>query len=125
VDFQEADHRYAEIKRRQETGGLTQEEFDEQLKQLMVEDEEGRWWVKSRTTGEWHYHDGERWIKGTPPNYESPESAPQDARQDASAAYVSNWRAPEPFRLGVAVAYIAGITIIVMLLLLLLSAIVS
>jgi hypothetical protein len=75
VDFQEADRRYAEITRRQETGGLTQEEFDEELKQLMVQDEEGRWWAKSRTAGEWYYHDGTTWIKDTPPDYQSPQQA--------------------------------------------------
>jgi hypothetical protein len=70
VDFREVDRVYAELKQRQESGGLTQEEFDEELKQLMVQDEEGRWWVKSRKTGEWHYYDGTTWIKDTPPGYE-------------------------------------------------------
>jgi hypothetical protein len=69
VDFQEADQRYVEIKRRHEAGELAQEEFDEQLKQLMVQDEDGRWWAKSRRSGEWHYHDGNSWVRGTPPNY--------------------------------------------------------
>jgi hypothetical protein len=69
VDFQEADRRYVEIKRRHEAGELAQEEFEEQLKQLMVQDEEGRWWAKSRRSGEWHYHDGNRWVRETPPHY--------------------------------------------------------
>jgi hypothetical protein len=76
VDFREVDRVYAELKQRQESGDLTQEEFDEQLKQLMVQDEEGRWWVKSRRTGEWHYYDGTTWIKDTPPGYEPLESDP-------------------------------------------------
>jgi hypothetical protein len=42
VDFREADRRYVNIKCSYESGGLTQEELDEQLKQLMVQDEEGR-----------------------------------------------------------------------------------
>jgi hypothetical protein len=77
VDFQEAERRYAEIKRRHEAGSLTKEEFDKQLKELMVQDEEGRWWVKSRTTGEWHYHDGTAWIKDTPPGYEPLQATSQ------------------------------------------------
>jgi hypothetical protein len=75
VDFQEADRRYDEIKGRHQAGTLTDEEFDEQLKQLMVQDEEDRWWVKSRTTGEWHYYDGTNWIKDTPPHYEPIQAA--------------------------------------------------
>lgn len=78
MDFQEADRRYAEITRRKETGALTQEEFDEELKQLMVQDEEGRWWAKSRTAGEWYYHDGTAWVRDTPPGYEVPQAATAD-----------------------------------------------
>src|SRR5215212_5293683 len=44
----------------------------------MVEDEEGRWWAKSPTTGEWHYHDGTAWVKDTPPGYQAPQAAPED-----------------------------------------------
>jgi hypothetical protein len=67
--FEESDRRYVEIKRRYEAGTLTDEEFDEQLKQLMVQDQEGRWWSKTRITGDWYYHDGTAWIKDTPPVY--------------------------------------------------------
>jgi hypothetical protein len=77
MDFQEADRRYVDIKRSYESGGLTQEELDEQLKQLMLQDEEGRWWVKSRSDGEWHYHDGTAWVKGTPPGYQAPQDTPE------------------------------------------------
>ena len=78
MDFQEADRRYAEITQRQEAGDLTRVEFDEELKQLMVQDEEGRWWAKSRKTGEWHYHDGVAWVKDTPPGYQTPQATPKD-----------------------------------------------
>ena len=37
----------------------------------MVQDDEGRWWAKSRQTGQWHYYDGNTWIQGTPPGYQS------------------------------------------------------
>jgi TIR domain len=97
VNFQEADRRYAEIKRRHEAGTLTDKEFDEQLKELMVQDQEDRWWVKSRTTGEWHYHDGTAWIKDTPPGYEPIQAASRvpshsesvfiSYRRDESAGY--------------------------------------
>jgi hypothetical protein len=97
VDFHEADRRYAEIKRRHEAGTLTDKEFDEQLKELMVQDQEDHWWVKSRTTGEWHYYDGTAWIKDTPPGYEPLQAASRDPshsesvfinyRRDESAGY--------------------------------------
>jgi hypothetical protein len=76
VDFREVDRVYAELKQRHESGDLPQEEFDEQLKQLMVQDEEGRWWVKSRSAGEWYFHDGTDWIKDMPPGYEPLQGGP-------------------------------------------------
>jgi hypothetical protein len=97
VDFREADRRYAEIKRRHESSNLTDEEFDEQIKQLMVQGEDGRWWVKSRSTGDWHYYDGTAWIKDTPPGYEPIQAASRvpshservfiNYRRDESAGY--------------------------------------
>ena len=52
VNFQEADRRYAELKRQLDARSISPEEFDAQLRQLMVQDDEGRWWAKSRKTGE-------------------------------------------------------------------------
>jgi beta-lactam-binding protein with PASTA domain len=78
VDFQEADRRYEELKRQLDGGSISEEEFDEQLQRLMVQDESGRWWVKSRKGGEWHYHDGKSWVRGTPPGYSHPTSATLD-----------------------------------------------
>jgi hypothetical protein len=69
LDFEEVDRRYAKLKQLRQAGDTTEEEFDEQLKQLMVQDDEGRWWAKSRKNGEWHYHDGRSWVRGTPPGY--------------------------------------------------------
>jgi hypothetical protein len=72
VDFQEADRRYAELARQRDAGSISDEEFDAQRQQLMVQDDEGRWWAKSRETGDWHYHDGEGWVRSTPPGYQPP-----------------------------------------------------
>ena len=76
VNFQEADRRYIELKRQLDAGTISTEEFDAQLRQLMVQDQEGRWWAKSRKTGEWNYHDGSAWVRGTPPGYQQPPPMP-------------------------------------------------
>lgn len=67
MSVEEANRRYAGIRKRLDTGEIGPQEFDDELKQLMVRDEEGRWWAKSRSTGEWHYRDGASWVPGTPP----------------------------------------------------------
>jgi hypothetical protein len=76
IGFREADRRYAELKGQHEAGSISDEEFDAQLKQMMVQDDEDRWWSKSRNTGEWHYHDGSTWVRGTPPIYQQPRTLP-------------------------------------------------
>jgi hypothetical protein len=75
IDFREADRRFAETKRQFDAGSISDEEFDAQRRWLKVQDDEGRWWAKSRKTGEWNYHDGSAWVRGTPPGYQPPPSA--------------------------------------------------
>jgi len=70
MNFREADRRYAALKRQYDNGDLSDEEFSAQLKQMMLQDYEGRWWAKSRETGDWNYYDGNTWVRGTPPDYE-------------------------------------------------------
>src|SRR5215213_2651243 len=89
--FEEADRRYAELKRLHEAGEITEEEFDEQLKRSMVQDEGGRWWSKSRKSGEWHYNDGNAWVPGTPPDRQQSISGHKRGRPDVQHDY-----APEP-----------------------------
>jgi hypothetical protein len=91
IDFEEADRRYAELKQQRDAGALSEEEFDTQHRQLMVLDEEGRWWAKSRETGEWRYHNGNTWVPGTPPGYEgnNAEAATQTTDSAGSPAQAS------------------------------------
>ena len=94
IDFREADRRYAALNRQLDDGTISTEEFDAQRKQLMVQDEEGRWWAKSRKTGEWNYYDGSAWVRGVPPGYEpvaeelptesAPEPRPQPGQVEPS-----------------------------------------
>jgi hypothetical protein len=74
--FQEADRRYAELMRQRDAGSISDEEFDAQRRQLMVQDGEGRWWAKIGKSGEWHYRDGGTWARGTPPGYQEGGAEP-------------------------------------------------
>ena len=89
--FEEVDRRYAQLKLRHQAGEITQEEFDKQLKRSMVQDERGRWWSKSRKSGEWHYNDGNAWVPGTPPDRQQSISGYTRGRPDVQHDY-----APEP-----------------------------
>ena len=76
--FREADRRYAELKRQLDARSISDEDFEVERQRLMVLNE-GHWWAKSRETGDWHYHDGSAWVRGTPPGYQPP---PTDEASD-------------------------------------------
>lgn len=94
--FQEADRRYSELFRQRDAGNISDEEFNSQGQQLMVQDPEGRWWAKRGESREWHYHDGSTWIRGTPPGYEEvaheppAESSPTETPSSSQAKGVKS-----------------------------------
>jgi hypothetical protein len=87
IGFREADRRYAELKRQLDAGTMSIEEFDAQRQRLMVQDGEGRWWAKSRKTGEWHYHDDTAWVRATPPGYQPPLTSPAESMPDRRSRF--------------------------------------
>jgi PASTA domain/Short C-terminal domain len=92
LDFQEADRRCAELKRQLDAGIISEEEFDAQRKKLMVQDDEGRWWAKSRETDEWFYRHQSGWVQGTPPGYQPYQASPTDDTQEQQAQPEHNER---------------------------------
>src|SRR4051812_6852620 len=82
ISFGEADRRYSELKRQFDAGIINTEEFDAQRRRLMVQDDEGHWWAKSRDSGEWSYHDGRAWVRATPPGYQTPRMPPAESAPD-------------------------------------------
>ena len=118
VDFQGADRRYEELKRQRDAGSISEEEFDEQLKNLMVQDESGRWWVKSRKSGEWHYNDGSSWIVGTPLGYAPPSGSDQnEGKRNLTVDGVALSRAEIPWG---RILLIAGLVLMVLIVVVLL-----
>ncbi|MEJ2732698.1 MAG: SUMF1/EgtB/PvdO family nonheme iron enzyme [Anaerolineae bacterium] len=71
MDFAQADEKYDELKQDFEAGTLSAEAFEEALREMMVLDDQERWWAKSRESGEWHYFDEEKdeWIRAKPAGY--------------------------------------------------------
>ncbi len=67
MDFFRVEAEFAQLKAQFESGDLREEEFKAQLEALMIEDEQGRWWILGYETGQWYVHDGERWVQQQPP----------------------------------------------------------
>ena len=65
--FQRVEDEYYRLKGKYATGRLTEEEFDQALKDLMFQDSQGRYWIVGADTGEWYASDGGAWVKAQPP----------------------------------------------------------
>lgn len=78
MTFAEVDRRYQELKMQFDAGDLAAEEFDEALRALMLQDEQGRWWAKARESGQWYFYDAgtQRWALALPPTVAPPPPPP-------------------------------------------------
>ncbi len=86
MTFSEADSQYTLVKKQHLAGILSDQQFDEQLRSMMVLDDLGRWWAKSRENGAWHYYDAltEIWVTGAPPSA-APPTPPSSLPVQAAA----------------------------------------
>lgn len=81
MDFTGVEAEFGRLKAQFEGGSLSEADFKAQHEELMIQDEEGRWWIIGYKTGEWYVHDGEQWVQQDPPGA-APKAAP--ARPSAS-----------------------------------------
>jgi len=103
MTFAEVDSQYANLKQQWLAGTLTNEAFDEALKRMMIQDEQGRWWAKARDTGQWHYFDNapQVWVPATPPSpmlAQPPLPTPMTSAQqsDTPAPVVQSYGTGQP-----------------------------
>ena len=86
MDFARVEAEYRRLKAQVERGALTEAEFRAQLEELMIEDEQGRWWIVGYETGQWYVHDGEKWVQQEPPR-----AAPGPAAARPSYPQATEW----------------------------------
>ena len=79
MTFDELDRRFAELRLQHRAGALSLEDFEARRKDLMAQDDQGRWWTKDADTGGWVHHDGSAWVAGTPAGYVPANPAPAPA----------------------------------------------
>lgn len=98
MTFAEVDRQYASMKEQWQSGILTDEAFDEALKGMMIQDEQGRWWAKARDTGQWNYYDNasQAWVPAAPPSAAPPPVAPPPAPAPMASAQQGYAPAPAP-----------------------------
>ena len=58
---------FHELKDALESGAITQEEFQAEIKDLLYQDDEGRYWSMGARTEQWYRYDDGDWVEASPP----------------------------------------------------------
>lgn len=64
--FKQTEDEYFVLRGSAELGRITREQFEAALRDLMVEDAQGRFWVLGADSGKWFVHDGQTWVEANP-----------------------------------------------------------
>ena len=63
--FKQAEDQYFALKGRLAAGRITHEQFEAALKDLMIRDPQGRYWMLGVDSGKWFVHNGQTWVEGS------------------------------------------------------------
>ena len=65
MKFTETEAQFRQLKAQYNAGDLSETDFKARLQDLMIQDEQGRWWMVGYETGQWYVHDEEKWVQGS------------------------------------------------------------
>lgn len=66
IKFKQTEARYNELREKIGRGELTKEQMKDELMRLMVQDENGRYWMLGAKTGNWYVRTGNQWKAADP-----------------------------------------------------------
>lgn len=64
--FSEAEQEAVRLRQKYAAGKLSQGELEAKLRELMLQDASGTWWMVGTESGRWYRFDGKSWVPGTP-----------------------------------------------------------
>jgi len=64
--FKEAESKYGELKLQLENGQITAAELKVRLKETMIQDDEGNYWMIGGKSGKWYRYNGTEWAEDRP-----------------------------------------------------------
>jgi hypothetical protein len=64
--FKKAEDKYFVLIGRLSAGRITQEQFQAALRDLMIRDAKGRYWMLGVESGKWFVHEGQTWVEAKP-----------------------------------------------------------
>ena len=91
MNFAEVEKKVAKLRQDLAAGRLTEEQFKARLRELMVEDEQGNWWMVGYETGEWYRHDGADWVPDQPPGRIAPKPVPPPLARPVARRRIPVW----------------------------------
>lgn len=66
--FRATEDAYFKLRGQFDIGRITQEQFDEKLREHIVQDVSGHFWMLGADSGKWYFYDGVNWVPGNPLN---------------------------------------------------------
>ena len=90
--FQRTEDEYFRLKGQLTAGRITQAQFDSALKDLMLRDADGRYWMIGGEHGTWYVQDGSNWVEQNPPvagAMPPPSYAPEPMRRSNSTMLIA------------------------------------
>ena len=79
--FRQAETNIRALRQQYQQGSLTRDQFQSELRRLMVLDENNVWWMMGVESDRWYRHENGQWVPATPPALTATESAAADAVQ--------------------------------------------
>ncbi len=70
--FDEVERKVANLRGRFQAGYITREQLQAELRNLMILDDDGRWWMIGMESNRWYFFDGKDWAQAIPPGRSEP-----------------------------------------------------
>lgn len=64
--YKRVEDEYYRLRGQFDTDRLSHEQFDAALRELMIQDEQGRYWMIGADSGQWYFYDGTKWVQSDP-----------------------------------------------------------
>ncbi len=95
--FRDTEAQVRALRQQQKSGMITREQLQSELRQLMVLDDDGVWWMLGVETDTWYKYENNQWVAETPPalaEIRAAESGPVVQAPTSNAAFDSGMTVP-------------------------------
>jgi membrane peptidoglycan carboxypeptidase len=73
--YEQVERKVRTLRQRYQSGHITRDQLQNELRNLMILDDEGQWWMLGLESDRWYRYDGQNWTLAEPPDYRREEAA--------------------------------------------------